>query len=467
MSGGAGLALTLSLRERSVLGFEHADTLRRLWRHADADPETLRQFQLRKLRLLLVHCRTHVAAYREHWRSSKLEPADVATTQHIQALPTIAKNDLRGRPVAETLVDGADMQRLVRHTTSGSSGQPFNIYRAPREEHLLNLFRLRACAEAGLRPFDRIARFSQLPLDEEPRPWSGRIRQMIGIHRVQRFDGLAPAHELVESLVRHRPDVIGGYPSTLRHIAAWMSGERRRIQPRLIFCGGEVLDAASRSTIESAFSAPLVDFYGAHEFNLLAWQCPDGDAYHVCDDNVLIEIVGEDGRAVQAGEVGEVVATALHSYTMPFVRYRTGDLAIRGPATCGCGQPFSALRAIQGRGADYLRLREGRRVHPYAITVHLAEREAGWVAQHQIVQTADGRIRLDIRASGRPRSEDIERVRRMVRGILGVDTPFELALVERFPPHPSGKFQPYVSLVEPIRAAELTTSNVAARPRAL
>lgn len=458
--------MTLSLRERTVLGFEHADTLRRLWRHADADPEALRQFQLRKLRVLVAHCRAHVAAYREHWRSLKLEPADVMTMQQIQALPTIAKNDLRGRPVAETLVDGADVRRLVRHTTSGSSGQPFNIYRAPREEHLLNLFRLRAWAQAGLRTFDRVARFSQLPLDEEPRPWPGRIRQAIGIHREQRFDALASANELVEKLIRHRPDVIRGYPSTLRHVAAWMNEAPRPIRPRLIFCGGEVLDAAARRTIEGAFKAPLVDFYGAHEFNLLASQCPNGDAYHVCDDNVLIEIVGEDGRAVQAGELGEVVATALHSYTMPFVRYRTGDLAIGGTGPCGCGQPFSALRAIRGRGVDYLRLPHGRRVHPYAITVHLAEREAAWVAQHRIVQSADGRIRLDIRPIGSPRSEDIERVRRIVRGIVGFDTPFELALVERFPPHPSGKFQPYVSLLEPTRAAELTASNFAPGPGA-
>ena len=452
--------MTLSLQERSVLGFEHADTLRRLWRHAHAEPEALRQFQLRKLRVLLAHCRAHVAAYREHWRSSKLEPADIATTQHLQALPTIAKDDLRARTVAETLVDGADVQRLVRHTTSGSSGQPFNIYRGPREEHLLNLFRLRACAEAGLRPFDRIARFSQLPLDEEPRRWPGRIRQMIGIHRVQRFDALAPAHELAESLLRHRPDVIGGYPSTLRHVAAWMNADGRRIRPRLIFSGGEVLDAAARRTIEGAFSASLVDFYGAHEFNLLAWQCPNGSAYHVCDDNVLIEIVGEDGRAVQAGEVGEVVATALHSYTMPFVRYRTGDLAMRGAESCGCGQPFSNLREIQGRGVDYLRLPKGRRVHPYAITVHLAERESAWVAQHQIVQTSDGGVWLNIQPCGQPRPEDLERVRGIARGILGSEVQFELALVDHFPPHPSGKFQPYVSMVERTRTTDPTAARV-------
>jgi phenylacetate-CoA ligase len=144
---------------------------------------------------------------------------------------------------------------------------------------------------------------------------------------------------------------------------------------------------------------------------------------------------------------------------MPFVRYRTGDLAMRGAESCGCGQPFSALREIQGRGVDYLRLPEGRCVHPYAITVHLAERESAWVAQHQIVQTSDGGIWLNIQPRGRPRPEDLERVRGMARGILGCEVQFDLALVNDFPPHPSGKFQPYVSMVERARTTEPTAAR--------
>ncbi|MEP6997397.1 MAG: AMP-binding protein [Betaproteobacteria bacterium] len=432
---------------RSVLAVEHAHTVYRLWRrHADA--ETLRQFQVRKLRVLLAHCRAHVATYREHWRMSELDPSDVTTPLHIEALPTIGKDDLRNRPLADTLVDGADSRSLVRHMTSGSSGKPFTVFRSPREEHLLNLFRVRASADAGLRTFDRVARFSQLPLDDVRRGWPGMIRQALGIHREQQLDGLAPTQELIEKLARQRPDVLYGYPSTLGHLAAWMQEwEPHRIRPRLVLCGGEVLDAVARRKIEDAFSAPIVDFYGAHEFNLLASQCPEGDAYHVCDDNVLVEIVDEDGRGVRPGDTGEVVATALHSYTMPFVRYRTGDLAVRGPDACHCGQPFSMLGSIQGRTADYLSLPGGRRVHPYAITGHLAEREAQWVAQHQIVQTEIGRVQLNIQPVRIPRSEDLERLRSFGAGVLGADVQFDLTLVDRFPPHPSGKFRPYVSLI--------------------
>jgi phenylacetate-CoA ligase len=169
---------------------------------------------------------------------------------------------------------------------------------------------------------------------------------------------------------------------------------------------------------------------------------------------VLLEIVGEDGHAVRSGEVGEVVATALHSYTMPFVRYRTGDLAIRGRDFCGCGQPFSTLRAIQGRAVDYLRLPGGRRVHPYAITVYLAEREAAWVAQHQIVQCDPSYVRLNVQPARTPTAQELERVRKRGTSILGADVQFELALVDRFPRHPSGKFPPYVCLIRDSLASQ-------------
>ena len=345
-----------------------------------------------------------------------------------------------------TLIDSADPTTLLQHTTSGSSGEPFTIYRSRREEHLLNLFRLRARVEAGLRAFDRITRFGQLPLDEVRRGWPGRIRQAIGVHREHCVDGLAPASEMIGQLLRQRPDVVCGYPSTLRHVAERLRQPgTERLSPRLVFCGGEVLGRAARRLIEEAFSAPVFDFYGAHEFNLLAWQCPRTDAYHVCDDNVLVEIVDDAGRPVPVGEVGQVVATALHSYTMPFIRYRTGDLAVRGESPCRCGQPFSTIRAIQGRAADYLTLAGGRRVHPYAITATLAEREAAWVAQHQIVQIDPGHVLLNMRATRKPTVIDLQRVHHAGAAVLGPDIRFDVALVEGFAQHPSGKFHPYVA----------------------
>ncbi len=324
--------------------FEHAHTLIRHWRPPHGGRDGMRRFQARKLRSIVAHCRERVAVYRDHWRDADVASASIAAPEAVRTLPVIGKDDLRSRPLRDTLADGADPAALVRHETSGSSGQPFAIYRSPFEEHLLQLFRMRALADAGVRWSDRIVRFRQLPAGGVRATWPGRLRRALGIHPDADLDGIADASSMLAELARHRPDVVAGYPSTLRYLADEALARGAPLPAlRVVTSGGEVLDASARRSIADAFRAPVVDFYAAHEFNLIAWECREGHGYHVCDDGVLVEVLDEDGRPVGVGETGHVVATALHSYAMPFVRYRTGDLAVRGPDACPCGQPYSTL----------------------------------------------------------------------------------------------------------------------------
>jgi phenylacetate-CoA ligase len=432
-------------RDALTLAAEHAQTLHFLWRRRHAEPAALRAFQLRKLRVLVAHCRTRVAVYRDHWRDANLSSAKLDAPEALAALPTIGKDELRARPLAETLAAGTDARRLVRHLTSGTSGQPFAIHRSWREEHLLNQFRLRAYRDAGMRLFDRVALFMELPRDPAPRSWPGRVRQALRIQHEFPLDAMAPAERMFTALARTRPDVVAGYPTTLEAVAEWMDAhDPGRVRPRLVLSESEQLSEAARRRIESAFAAPVVDTYGTHEFNLVATQCPHTDAYHVCADGVLVEVIGDDGGEVPVGATGEVVATALHSYTMPFVRYRTGDLAVRGGDACACGLAGPTLRALQGRAMDMIRLPDGRSVHPFAITGYVSEREAAWVARMQLVRVGAGELRLDDEPRGTPRAGDLERLRAFGAGVLGAGVSFDVGVVDGFARAPGGKFQLYV-----------------------
>jgi phenylacetate-CoA ligase len=204
------------------------------------------------------------------------------------------------------------------------------------------------------------------------------------------------------------------------------------------------MTALMRSRIKRGFSAPVYDMYGSNEFNLLAWQCPKSDHFHVCDDIVIVEIL-RDGDPVEEGEQGEVVVTGLFSRTMPFIRYRTGDLAIKGAEVCDCGQPFSTLGAIQGRTADYLKLPDGRLVHPFAIGAGFSEYGDSWIDQHQLVQTALDRVvlRVKLRRPATPNERD-----RVISAGEKACRParFELEFVDHLELDPSGKFRSYLGL---------------------
>lgn len=83
---------------------------------------------------------------------------------------------------------------------------------------------------------------------------------------------------------------------------------------------------------------------------------------HVIDPNVIVEYVRvRDGHPVGPGEDGEVVVTHLDNWAMPFIRYRTGDVAQFDNTSCGWGRHLSIMKKIQGRTTDFV-VTPGRQV---------------------------------------------------------------------------------------------------------
>jgi phenylacetate-CoA ligase len=166
---------------------------------------------------------------------------------------------------------------------------------------------------------------------------------------------------------------------------------------------------------------------------------------HVADDSVLVEVARDDGSPAGPGETGEVVATALHSFAMPFIRYRLGDIVTRGPARCPCGAPFSTIRAIRGRMVDCFSLPGGRTIHPYELVLPLMRRP--WIRQYQLLQETTERIVLRLVAAPSPPPADLVEIEAIARDCLGPGVEFAVALVPEIPLESTGKLRPSRSLV--------------------
>jgi phenylacetate-CoA ligase len=427
---------------------EHFRTLSQIWRMPHASCEVLLDFRVRKLKSVVRHAYESVPYYHSLFVSAGLKPEDIQTPADLHAIPITSSRDFRALSLSQTVSKAAKPEWLVRRATSGSSGTPFVIRRTAAEDHLLNQFRLRAFRSFGLKLTDRLAHVRLVSSSHKRESLAGHVRQKLGLYREYPVDCLQPAPAITRQLADLDPDVVKGYPSVLTHVSSHLlQSPEPNFRPRFIIAGGETLTDFRRSQIQRGFSRPVFDIYGSHEFNLLAWQCSCTGDYHICEDNVILEVL-KDGRPASPGERGEVVATGLHSYSMPFIRYRMGDIVMQGAHSCPCGAPFATLRAIEGRMHDYFRMPDGTFIHPDKIVVPIMEAEASWFDRYCLLQVHTNEIILYIQPSRKPAPEQLAHIKTIARNQLPAEVRFDVELVDKLEPEAGGKFRFCRSLVE-------------------
>ncbi|HEY6017932.1 MAG TPA: phenylacetate--CoA ligase, partial [Gaiellaceae bacterium] len=134
--------------------------------------------------------------------------------------------------------------------------------------------------------------------------------------------------------------------------------------------GAEPWTEELREAVEDAFDLKALDIYGLSEIvgPGVSSECVEArDGAHVNEDHFLVEVVDpESGERLDDGEVGELVFTTLTKEALPFLRYRTGDLASVTREPFACGRTFARMSRIVGRTDDMLIIR-GVNVFPSEI----------------------------------------------------------------------------------------------------
>jgi phenylacetate-CoA ligase len=402
-------------------------------------------FQNRALRSVVRSAYERVPYYRRLFDRAGLKPEDVRGLDDLPRIPVTSRRDLQELPASDLLACGVSVASLVTHRTSGSSGAPLTIRRERFEEYLLLAYRWRGHVAQGRHPTDREASIGYIHGAGHGRSHPKEVfHERLSRLWKERVDCLLPSKQILGRLRVTQPTALHGTPSVLTWLAEEMTdSDRRLIRPRIISCSQETLSDSARQRISAAFGAEVFNNYGAHEFVGIASECPHRHGYHVSDWTLILEVL-RDGRPAEPGEQGEVVGTALHSYAMPFIRYRLGDLVVRGPAPCPCSAPFSTLLSIEGRTLDMIHLPDGRSIHPYAVFGPLVE-SVPWVRRFQVVQETPDSFRVRIVTRMETGPDALGRMAGAIRGALGTGVQVETEVADRLPAGRSGKFYPYVS----------------------
>ena len=410
----------------------------RLLLNASMRPETLAARQTRSLVALVRHAAERVPFYRQLYAAQGIDIATFNGVGDLAALPIVDKHVLRSAG-ADALSADAPAKRVMI-TTSGSSGDPFTFpidrgYDLWRKAQFI-----RPYLNSGRRLGDKVLRLCARP-SSRPK-WFSRL----GVLRERQIDaGTAPAR-VAEAWQEYAPDVLMGYPSSLRSLAYHCLELSRPLSPapRLVFTDSELLTPDTRAVIEQAFGTGPIDVYGTFETDNIAWQCAARADYHIATDCVVLEVV-KDGKPVPPGEDGEIVVTVLHNRTFPFIRYNLRDMGRLGTQPCACGLPFPMLAGIQGRANDLIVLADGRRRTATDLTARIGRSDA-LIHQYQLRQLAIGRFELLVVSSSQFGDVERESLAQIVRSALG-DAHVEVRVVEAIAPERSGKRRAFISEV--------------------
>jgi phenylacetate-CoA ligase len=389
------------------------------------------------------HASENVPFYRQRMEAAGVDWRQIRSIEDMRRLPVVQRSELRAATPEELLADGADAAALITHLTSGTTGHPLAVRRTWVEERLLNAVRLHVLFGYGMRWRD--LRTSLRLSSSIERSWWARL----GFLRLQMFSVYDGWESLKAQILAVKPEVLEGYAATVAAVADLMTDDDRKgLRVRFVAAGAEAVTPERRRRIGEGFGARVFECYGSAEFNLIAAECPQSGLLHVCDGSVLLEVL-RDGHPVQAGEEGEAVITALHSYAMPLIRISLGDRVRRGPEKCTCGAAFGTLERVEGREDPMFPLPDGRVLPSYFLRLPLVERWP-WVRQYQLVQERLDLLRLKVVPTDGVTdvAERLEDWLRFSREQCGDRVRIVIEQVSEIPLGPGGKFQQLVSKVQ-------------------
>jgi len=399
-------------------------------------------YQLSRLQRLVRHAWDNVPFYRELWQKAGFEPSMLQSLDDMRLIPVVNKQMLRAQPREALLAKDADLRRMDKMTTGGTTGMAFEFYidnykaRAKEEAHQLYAAWRKWHIRQGV---NKCVTLRGDRIDDSD------VERGIYWRRSKRDRGLVfSSYHLTEEtypvymakIRKYRPKYLRCYPSSLLALCQLIirHGDAPVEGLRAVVCSSENVFEWQRNLVRQALGVEICDSYGHTEKSTMAFWC-DGQ---MCfpPRYGYTEFVDEEMRPLDTpGGKGQIVATGFDVDSFPFIRYNTEDFAVIGTPVEGYPQ---TARQILGRAQDFLIDRKGNRI-PFTCSDEVFWTIKGLDA-YQYYQDTPGLVVIRVLPNGAYNETEAETILREARNMFR-DFDITLCEVDDIPRTRTGKFR--------------------------
>ena len=349
-----------------------------------------------------------------------------------------------------------DKKEVYSGYTSGSSGHPFNYYK-DKFAHAMTWALIKdRYTNFGLTLDSKQARFYGIPLEKKDY-YIEKTKDYLS-NRV-RFPVFDLSDEMLgnflEKFRQEKFDYVYGYTNSIVLFARYLIRENvilKNVCPglKICICTSENCTEEDKNIIEKAFGVRAVNEYGTSEVDLIAFETESGK-WLLSNENIYIEVIGEDGKQITEGGEGRILLTALHNKAMPFIRYEIGDKAVIAP-----GKNEIELKRILGGVNDIVILPSGKKssgVSFYFITRSIMEKIDS-LKEFIIRQVAPDKFVFDVVSDEEISDSDKKMIQKNLDMYLETGLSFEINRVDKIKRTKAGKMKHFYSELGDLRKKE-------------
>lgn len=409
--------------------------------------ERLQELQNEKLRALIKHAYENAPYYHCLFQERGLTDKDIQTVEDLPKLPVLTKNDIR-QNFADLIAKDSSKRKPFLNATGGSTGEPLKYYIDMEVTSISWAGMLRGWEWAGYKLGDKRTTIAGSSLVTDKPTFNKRARNLI--ERNLKLSALDMSKERMASYTRkitsYKPKFLRGYPSAIYVFADYLREKGiNSIQPKAIFTTAEMLLPQHREVIEKQFGCKVFDQYGCYDGGLQAMECSEHCGFHISVERAIVEFVDEEKKPASVGCSGEILATDLYNYAMPFIRYAVGDVGTLAREQCPCGRGLPLMKSIEGRTTDLIVFSDGSTV-PGPVLVDLFQ-NFQYIKQYQVIQDATDHLLIKVVTRESYTDKDTAHFLGTLKDHLSERAEIEVQFVDEIPTTKAGKWRFIISKI--------------------